>query len=118
MLRGGVWAWSRHEERRKLVSEPVLSSIWTGVRDGLVDCVSKVNLALQGSIPCWRVGVFEIGHVDVSTGIESIDHHLPVDWTSDFDAPLAKVGWDRSDCPVGISNFARLVEEIGKCYGA
>ncbi len=64
------------------------------------------------------MGVFEIGHVDVSTGIESIDHHLPVYWTSDFDAPLAKVGWDRSNFPVGISNFARLVEEIGKCYGA
>src|SRR5207249_6207286 len=72
----------------------------------------------QGSLPCWRVGVFEIGHVDVCTGIEGIDHHLPVDWTCDFDAPLAEVGWDRSDFPVGVSNFARLVEEIGKCYGA
>ena len=27
--------------------------------------------------------------------------------------PLAKVQWDRSNFPLGVSNFARLVEEIG-----
>src|SRR6266566_5910137 len=113
MLLGGGQAFKSDEECRKLFSEPVLSSIWTDVCDGLVDCVSKVNLALQGSIPCWRVGVFEIRHVDVSTGIESINHHLPVDRACDFDAPLAKVQWDRSNFPLGVSNFARLVEEIG-----
>src|SRR6266566_6757789 len=118
MLLGEVQASRSDEECRKFFSEPVFSSIWTGVCDGLVDCVSKVNLALQGSLPCWRVGVFEIRHVNIRPGIESIDHHLPVDRACDFDAPLAEVGWDRSDFPVGGPNVTCLVEEIGKCYGA
>jgi hypothetical protein len=61
------------------------------------------------------MGIFEIRHVNISTRIESIDHHLPVDRACDFDATLAKIGWDRSDFPVGGPDFACLVEKIGKC---
>src|SRR3989475_13135418 len=115
MLLGEVQASRSDKESRKLFSEPVFASIWTRVCDGPVDCVSKVNLTLQGSLPGWRVGVFEICHVNIRSRIESINHHLPIDRTRDFDAPLAKFGWDLSDFPLGGPNFTCLVEKIGKC---
>ena len=115
MLLCEVKASGSDEEDREFLPKPVLASIRTQVSDGPVDCISKVNLTLQGPLPCWRVGVFEIRHVNIRTRIETINHHLPVDRACDFDPPLAKVGGDWSDLPVGGSNLTRLAEKIGKC---
>src|SRR6266705_1386956 len=80
--------------------------------------ISKIHLTLEGSFPCWRVGVFEICHVNIRPRIESINHHFSIYGACDLHTALAKVGWNRPDLPIGIPNLKSLVEKIGECSGS
>src|SRR5207253_1180331 len=93
----------------------VLSIIWTLVCYGPINRVSKVNLTLNGSHPRWRVGVFEIGHVNVRARVERVYYHFPINRTRDLNPSLSKISRDRPDLPLGHPSITGLVQKIGKC---
>src|SRR5712692_9281488 len=97
-----------YEECCWFLPESVFTPIGTGVSDGSIDCVSKIDLALDRSYPSGRVGVLEIGHVNIRPRVQGVYHHLPIDWPCYFHASPSEVGGDRGYAPRGIANFSGL----------
>ena len=89
------------EQRRDLVLQAVL--LGPGVqRDGAIDRIDQVRLAFDTVPPGRRVGILEVGHEHPGAGVQSVDHHLPVDRPGDLDPPVDEIGRCRRNAPVRV----------------
>ena len=79
--------------------------------------VLQVGLAFDHVGEDGRGRILEIGHEDLSAGIERIDDHLAIDRAGDLDPAVEKVGRDLGDGPVAVADGFRLGEKIGQAPG-
>jgi len=103
-----------YEEHGGLFFESVVLAFSVGELDRAPDGVAQVDLSGESRLPGGGVGILEIGHKDLGARIEGIDDHLPIDGTGDLDAPVLKVGGDRSHPPCVFADLPGLGKEIGE----
>jgi hypothetical protein len=104
-------SWPDHEGGRRL-AEPVALSLRAVVGQRVTHGSHTVELPVHDVRPWRRECIFEIGHEDLRSGIERVDHHLAVDRPSDLYSSVVEVSWGGADCPLGRSDRRGVREEI------
>ena len=115
---GQVPAARTHQQRRGLLVEAIDAAVRVVERDGAVDGVDQVDLTLDHVLPGRRVGVLEVGHVDVRARVEGVDEHLALGRPGQLHPALLEVGrGDGRDAPVARSHgggFRRKVRQLAR----
>src|ERR671922_2803986 len=94
--------------------QPVHLALRRRVLDPLVDRVPEIHLASNGTLPSGGVRIFEVGHVDVRSRVEGVNHHLSVNRTRYLDAPNGKILRCRIDLPGAVSHTFCFGQKIRK----
>ena len=61
--------------------------------------------------PGRRVGVLEIGHEHLRTGVERVDHHLAIGRSGDLDPAIAQIRRNRRARPIAVADVLRFRQE-------
>ena len=91
MLFREVPATRPHEQGRDLLVELVGLAFGRGEGELPADGVHQIQVTLDDVAPGGRERVLEVGHEDVRSGVERIDHHLALDRTGDLDVALLQI---------------------------
>src|SRR6476659_2633359 len=93
-----------HHQHSQLLPELVRFSLRTGELNRAPNRVPQIDLAFDDIFPSRGVRILKISHENFGTGIQSIDHHLAISWSSDFDTAIKKIlrNW-RTD-PIAIAD--------------
>ena len=79
--------------------------------------VFEIGLALDHVGEHRRGRILEVGHENLRARVQRIDDHLAVDRTGDLDPAVEKVGRNRGDLPVAVTDRFRLGEKVGQLAG-
>src|ERR1700678_2776912 len=93
-----------HEKRGCFLVEPILLAFGTGEADGATYGIAQVHLAIDQVAPGGRGPILKISHENIRAGIEGVDDHLAIDWTSDFGSAVLQVGGDGGYAPLTLAN--------------
>ena len=70
--------------------------------------IHEILLSRHDVRPRGGAGVLQIGHEDARTGVEGVDHHLPVHRPGDLDAAVGEVGRSGRNLPCRLAHRRRL----------
>src|SRR6187200_916303 len=96
-------AWAHHQHSQ-LLPELVRFSLRTGELNRAPNSVPQIDLAFNDIFPSRGVRILKISHENFGTGIQRVDHHLAISWSSDFDATIKKIWRNRCTDPIAIAD--------------
>ena len=79
--------------------------------------VLEIRLALDHVGEHRRGSVLEVRHEDLRAGVQGVDDHLAIDRAGDLDAAVEKVGRNRRDSPVAISDRLGFGQKMRQLSG-
>ena len=77
-----------YQQRRDLLVESVLLSLWTGVFDCAIDCIADVDLTLNRAIPGWGKRIFKVGHKDFRARVQGVNNHFSFNRASNLNTAI------------------------------
>src|SRR5215472_13610741 len=102
------------KESRRLILQRVMTPRVGVVKgDRPAHGIAEVYLASDQVVPARCVGVLEIGHEDIGTAIECVDHHFAVGRAGDLDTAILDVTRESRDTPLSVADRLGLGKKIG-----
>ena len=88
-----------HDQRGHLLVELVLLPLGAREREGPLDRLDQVDLALDEVRPGRGVRVLEVRHENTGARVEGVDEHLAIGWTRDLDPAVLQIFRRRRHAP-------------------
>src|SRR5260370_19450468 len=102
-----------YQQRRDLLVESVLLSLWADELDWAIDCIAHIDLTLNRAFPGWGKRIFKVGHKDFRARVQGVDNHFSFNRPSNLYTAILQVSRHRRDGPFAIANMFSLGQEIG-----